>query len=74
VEEFSLAQAKAQLSNVVEAALHGRTTIITRRGKPVAKIVPFEMPAVDLSIFDPHKGSLPKNFKFDRDQLNARVR
>ena len=69
---YSLAQAKAQLSAVIDAALAGKQTVITRHGKPVAKIVPYEEPVADLSIFDQHRGSLPKGFKFDRDELNAR--
>ena len=69
---FSLAQAKAHLSAVIDAALTGKQTIITRHGKPVAKIVPYEEPVANLSIFDQHRGSLPKGFKFDRDDLNAR--
>ena len=69
---YSLAQAKAHLSAVIDAALAGKQTVITRHGKPVAKIVPYEATASDLSIFDQHRGSLPKDFKFDRDELNAR--
>ena len=69
---YSLAQAKARLSAVIDAALAGKQTVITRHGKPVAKIVPYEVAVSDLSIFDQHRGSLPKGFKFDRDELNAR--
>ena len=69
---YSLAQAKAQLSAVIDAALAGKQAIITRHGKPVAKIVPYVEPVADLSIFDQHRGSLSKGFKFDRDELNAR--
>ena len=69
---YSLAQAKTHLSAVIDAALAGKQTVITRHGKPVAKIVPYEEPVADLSIFDQHRGSLPKGFKFDRDELNAR--
>ena len=69
---YSLAQAKAQLSAVIDAALAGKPAVITRHGKPVAKIVAYVEPVADLSIFDQHSGSLPKGFKFDRDALNAR--
>ena len=69
---YSLAQAKAQLSAVIDAALAGKPAVITRHGKPVAKIVAYVEPVADLSIFDQHRGSLPKGFKFDRDALNAR--
>ena len=69
---YSLAQAKSHLSAVIDAALAGKQTVITRHGKPVAKIVPYVEAVSDLSIFDKHRGSLPKGFKFDRDALNAR--
>ena len=69
---YSLAHAKAHLSAVIDAALAGKPAVITRHGKPVAKIVPYEEPVADLSIFDAHRGTLPKGFKFDRDELNSR--
>ena len=69
---YSLAHTKAHLSAVIDAALAGKQTVITRRGKPVAKIVPYVEAVADLSIFDQHRGSLPNGFKFDRDELNAR--
>jgi prevent-host-death family protein len=36
---ISLAEAKAKLSELVEAAAAGETVEITKRGKPVARIV-----------------------------------
>jgi prevent-host-death family protein len=72
VSAYSLAQAKAQLSAVIDAAIAGEQAVITRHGKPVAKIVPFDEANSDLSAFDAHRGSLPKGFKFDRDALNMR--
>ena len=69
---YSLAHAKAHLSAVIDTALAGKQGVITRHGKPVAKIVPYEEAVADLSIFDQHRGSLPRGFKFDREELNAR--
>ena len=40
--DISLADAKAQLSDLVERAMRGEDVRITRRGKPVARIVPIE--------------------------------
>ena len=37
---ISLAEAKAKLSELVERAAAGETVEITKRGKPVAQIVP----------------------------------
>ena len=41
-------------------------------GKPVVRIVAYEAPVANLSIFDAHRGTLPKDFKLDRDELNQR--
>ena len=35
-------EAKTHFAQIVEKAEHGEDFIITRRGKPVAKIIPFE--------------------------------
>ncbi len=40
--DVTLADAKAQLSDLVERATRGEDVRITRRGKPVARIVPVE--------------------------------
>lgn len=40
METVNLADAKARLSELVERAAAGETVLITRRGKPVAEIVP----------------------------------
>jgi len=37
--DITLADAKAQLSDLVERATRGEPVLITRRGKPVARIV-----------------------------------
>lgn len=37
--DISLAEAKAHLSELVERASQGEAVLITRRGKPVARIV-----------------------------------
>ena len=35
-------EAKTHFSQIIEKAEHGADFIVTRRGKPVAKIIPFE--------------------------------
>jgi prevent-host-death family protein len=40
--DISLADAKAQLSDLIERAMRGEDVRITRRGKPVARLVPVE--------------------------------
>lgn len=39
-KEVSIAEAKSQLSTWVRSAEHGQAVVITRRGKPVAALVP----------------------------------
>ena len=42
MSDISLADAKAQLSDLVERAMRGEDVRTTRRGKPVARIVGIE--------------------------------
>jgi len=42
---INLKEARARLSDLIQAAEHGESTTITRRGKAVARIVPFERTA-----------------------------
>ena len=44
MEAFKLADAKAHLSELVSRAEAGETLEITRRGRPVARLVPVECP------------------------------
>jgi prevent-host-death family protein len=46
----SLAEAKAHLSELVERASKGETVEITRRGKPLARIVGIERPKKPIDI------------------------
>lgn len=40
MESIGIYEAKSKLSELVERAESGREVVITRRGKPVAKLVP----------------------------------
>ena len=42
----SITEAKAQLSALVERAPHGEEVIISKAGKPVAVLVPYERSAI----------------------------
>lgn len=42
MSDVTLADAKAQLSELVERAMRGEDVTITRRGKPVARLVGIE--------------------------------
>ena len=50
MESVSLADAKARLSELVARAAEGETVRITRRGKPVAEIVPVRQPRKPIDI------------------------
>ena len=49
MERMSVYDAKAHFSALVERAEHGRSTVITKRGRVVAKVVPAEAAAWDRS-------------------------
>ena len=49
MEKFSLYDAKAHFSELVERAESGCSTIITKRGRVVARIVPAREPSWDRS-------------------------
>lgn len=55
-----LAQAKAHLSELVSKAEGGEETIITRRGQPVAKLVPVVTPKKALRSLSDFRATLPK--------------
>lgn len=38
--QYNMHEAKSQLSRIVERVEHGETVVISRSGKPVAKVVP----------------------------------
>ena len=54
---MSVTVAKAQFSELVEDAIRGEETIITKHGKPVAKVIPYSKPKV---IFGLLEGRFPE--------------
>lgn len=56
----NLADAKAHLSELVSKAERGVETIITRRGKPVAKLVPVAPPKKALRSLSDFRARLPR--------------
>jgi prevent-host-death family protein len=42
MSEYSIATAKDQLPRLIDRMLDGEPVVITRRGKPVARVVPIE--------------------------------
>ena len=57
----SLADAKAHLSELVDRAIEGETVCITRRGKPVARLVAADTPRqpVDVTELQRVTGAMP---------------
>lgn len=43
---FNIQEAKAQLSRLVDAAAKGESVIITKAGKPIVQVVPFDASAI----------------------------
>jgi prevent-host-death family protein len=40
VESYNVAEAKAQLSEILKRVSEGEEVLLTRRGKPIARVVP----------------------------------
>lgn len=76
---MQLREAKAKLSKLVEAAERGEATVITKHGRPAAKIVPIDDVAAKPP--SPYAGmslaelllSMPEDLLPDRDEPPARV-
>jgi prevent-host-death family protein len=63
MEKFvSLTQAKAEFSALIEDAVRGDDVIITKHGKPIAKIIKYEKPKV---VFGLLEGKYPEWEKLD---------
>lgn len=75
-KRFSIAQAKDHFSSIIESAERGAIVTVTRRGKPVARViseaeyekliarrrkVPWPVPVLDT-----------RRFRFDREEANRR--
>jgi prevent-host-death family protein len=60
---FSIAEAKAQLSAIIEMVENGEPVTITKRGVPVVKIVPVNAPPakpkIDLEVLRQLRASMP---------------
>ena len=56
----NLADAKSRLSELVSRAESGEVTVITRRGRPVAKLVPIASPKKAFRSLAEFRATLPK--------------
>lgn len=60
MDAVKLADAKARLSELVSKAESGQETVITRRGRPVARLMPIESPRKAFSSRAEFRATLPK--------------
>ena len=56
----NIAEAKAHLSQLIDAALAGEEVIVARAGKPLVRLVPLQAPARRELGFEP--GHIPDEF------------
>ncbi len=67
----NLADAKAHLSELVSKAESGVETVITRRGEPVARLVPIALPKKAFRSLADFRATLPKARKSSADMIRA---
>ncbi len=69
----SLAEAKAQLSALLDAVEAGEEIVITRRGRAIARLKS-EQPLAepDFSVFRRHRGAWKTGMRINRDELHER--
>jgi prevent-host-death family protein len=77
MKTMQLRDAKAQFSQVIEDAVAGEPTTITRHGTPVAIVVPIEqadrvMGRQPKKTFGQHLLEFPGGIEFERDQTPPR--
>jgi prevent-host-death family protein len=64
MKKLNIAEAKAQFSKLVNDAARGKSTIIARGGRPVARIVPFADQPSEIK-FGTYKGKIAIRVDFD---------
>jgi prevent-host-death family protein len=76
MDSIQIRDAKAKFSALIEAAEHGRPTLITRHGRPAAVVVPVEdarrLYPDDRSSFVDLLLAFPGGVDFERDQTAPR--
>ena len=72
MQTVSVAEAKSHLSALLDAVQAGEEIIITRRGKPVARLQAERPDSPDFSVFRRHRGVWREGMHLDRDELHQR--
>jgi prevent-host-death family protein len=65
MKTLNITEARTQLSKIVNDAASGKTTIIARNGRPVARIVPFDNRKPEKIRFGTLKGKIEIREDFD---------
>ena len=71
MESIALAEAKAHLSQVLDRVEAGEELVITRRGKPVARVVPVRQPVVPLPSLAAFRAQFPKMRRSSTEMIRA---
>jgi prevent-host-death family protein len=71
VVSIPLAEAKAHLSQVLDRVEAGEELVITRRGKPVARVVPVQQAVVPLPSLAAFRAQFPKMQRSSTEVIRA---
>ena len=71
VVSIALAEAKAHLSQILDRVEAGEELVITRRGKPVARVVPVLQPVVPLPSLAAFRAQFPKMRRSSTEMIRA---
>ncbi|WCE93441.1 type II toxin-antitoxin system Phd/YefM family antitoxin [Acidithiobacillus ferriphilus] len=71
VVSIALAEAKAHLSQVLDRVEAGEELVITRRGKPVARVIPVRQPVVPLPSLAAFRAQFPKMRRSSTEMIRA---
>jgi len=63
-------QAKTQLSKMLDAVSRGEKVVIAKANVPVAELIPYQRPALQLGGFE---GEIEIDDDFDSDEVNRHV-
>jgi antitoxin (DNA-binding transcriptional repressor) of toxin-antitoxin stability system len=72
MQTVSVAQAKAHLSALLDAVAAGEEVVITRRGRPAARLKAEQPAEPDFSVFRRYRGAWKEGMTLDRDALHER--
>ncbi|MBW2734114.1 MAG: type II toxin-antitoxin system Phd/YefM family antitoxin [Deltaproteobacteria bacterium] len=67
---INIHEAKTHLSKILEAVQRGEEVIIAKANKPIAEIIPYQKPALQLGGFE---GKIVISDDFDSEALNEEV-